>query len=103
MVYDGEERREGSDLKVDSERNISFIRAVQFSSTKKDEKKILLNVETEKKLINTFPEETDERETKTKDNNHSPIKRKKVFTPPFETYYYRDLIWKVNYSNRFTV
>ncbi len=39
--------------------------------------------------------------------SNSPVKayrRKKFFNSlPFETYYYRDLIWKVNYSNELFV
>jgi hypothetical protein len=35
-----------------------------------------------------------------KKKNYSPPKRyRKQFTVPFETYYYRDLLWKVNYTN----
>lgn len=31
----------------------------------------------------------------------SPTKRyRKQFTIPFETYYYRDLLWKVNFTNQ---
>ena len=26
-------------------------------------------------------------------------KNRRKFNPPFETYYYRDLLWKVNYTN----
>ena len=28
-----------------------------------------------------------------------PRRHSKKFTPPFETYHYRDLLWKVNYTN----
>lgn len=31
------------------------------------------------------------------------VKRTKPFTAPFETYYYRDLLWKVNFSNSMIV
>jgi hypothetical protein len=32
-----------------------------------------------------------------------PIKKIKSFNPSFETYYYRDLLWKVNFSNQIIV
>lgn len=33
----------------------------------------------------------------------SPYRRKKKFIAPFETYYYRTMIWKVNLSNKMYV
>lgn len=33
-------------------------------------------------------------------NSNSPMKRlRKKFVSPYETYYYRDLLWKINFTN----
>jgi hypothetical protein len=36
-------------------------------------------------------------------NNPKPFRKIKSFAPRFETYYYRDLLWKVNFSNEMIV
>ena len=31
------------------------------------------------------------------------VKKEKAFVLPFETYYYRDMLWKINFSNSLIV
>ena len=35
--------------------------------------------------------------------NSNVVKKEKVFNVPFETYYYRDLVWKVNFTNELII